>query len=71
MLLYKEIENMKDSISEKIQSNLISMDNTVDKLKQNIEYTDFKDKAKTAFPIALTSSILTLALYFLLTYFIK
>ena len=35
------------------------------KLKKNIEHTSFIDKAKTAFPIALTSSILTLALYFL------
>ena len=70
MLLYKEIENMKDSISEKIQFNLTSMDNTVDKLKQNIEYIDFKDKAKIAFPIALISSALTLSLYLLLAYFL-
>ena len=61
---------MKDSISEKIQFNLTSMDNTVDKLKQNIEYIDFKDKAKIAFPIALISSALTLSLYLLLAYFL-
>jgi hypothetical protein len=48
-----------------------NLNGAVNKLKKNIEHTSFIDKAKTAFPIALTSSILTLALYFLIQYFIK
>jgi len=47
-----------------------NLNGAVNKLKKNIEHTSFIDKAKTAFPIALTSSILTLALYFLTQYFI-
>lgn len=45
------------------------MDDVVNKLKKNIEYTDFKDKAKIAFPVALTSSVLTLLGYLLIKYF--
>lgn len=44
---------------------------SVDRLKKNIEYTDFKDKIKIALPISLTSSALTLLIYLLIGYFLK
>gem|GEM_PF-4739156 len=56
---------------EKMNGIFENLNGGVNKLKKNIEHTSFIDKAKTAFPIALTSSILTLALYFSIQYFIK
>ncbi|MBP6408738.1 MAG: hypothetical protein KA299_08330 [Fusobacteriaceae bacterium] len=45
------------------------MNTTVEKLKQTIEYTDFKEKVKIAFPIAFMSSLMTLTIYLLIQYF--
>lgn len=42
------------------------MNTTVQNLKHNIEYTDFKDKVKIALPIAVISSVITLAGYALI-----
>lgn len=47
----------------------VPLNRSVDKLRKNIEHTDFTDKVKTAFPIALTLSMLILALYLLINYF--
>ena len=45
------------------------MNTTVEKLKQTIEYTDFKEKSKIAFPIAFMASLMTLAVYAIIQYF--
>ena len=62
---------MSDNLIDKTNVIFENFKSAVNKLKKNIEHISFIDKAKTAFPIALTSSILTLALYFLIQYFIK
>lgn len=42
------------------------MDKTVENLRHNIKFTDFKDKAQAAVPIAVISSVITLAGYALI-----
>lgn len=46
-----------------------SLNETVDGLRKNVEYTDFTDKVKIAFPIALIASVLTLFGYSFINYF--
>jgi hypothetical protein len=70
-LLNQKVGNTSDNLIEKMNGIFENLNGAVNKLKKNIEHTSFIDKAKTAFPIALTSSILTLVLYFLIQYFIK
>lgn len=61
---------MNVDFNNKISHSFSQMDDVVNKLKKNISYTDFRDKVKIAFPIALLSSILTLLGYLLIQYFI-
>ena len=70
-LLNQEIGNMKDNLIKKTNELFENLNRSVNKLEKRIEHTDFKDKVKVAFPIALTSSMLTLSFHFLITYFIK
>lgn len=61
---------MNDKLENNINNSFSEMDKTINKLKKNIEHTDFKDKVKISFPIALMSSVLTLLGYLLIQYFI-
>ena len=70
-LLNQKVGNTSDNLIKKMNEIFENLNGSVNKLKKNIEDTSFMDKAKTAFPIALTSSILTLALYFIIQYFTK
>ena len=58
------------SLKKGINDTFSQMNTTVEKLKQTIEYTDFKEKVKIAFPIAFMSSLMTLAVYLLVQYFL-
>ena len=70
-LLNQKAGNTSDNLIKKMNEIFENLNGSVNKLKKNIEHTSFIDKTKTAFPIALTSSILTLSLYFIIQYFTK
>ena len=65
-LVNQEIEGLTGKFKKAINSTFLEMNNTVKKLSHNIEYTDFKDKMKIAFPIAVMASVITLAGYALI-----
>ena len=68
-LVNQEVTNVNKSLKKNINSTFSQMDTTVEKLKQTIEYTDFKEKTKIAFPIAFMASLMTLAVYAIIQYF--
>src|SRR5699024_4292610 len=68
-LVNQEVTNVNKSLKKAINSTFSQMDTTVEKLKQTIEYTDFKEKTKIAFPIAFMASLMTLAVYAIIQYF--
>ena len=69
-LLEQEIGNLKDELTSNIKQIFNKMHSQVDRLKQNIKYTEFKDKVATAFPIAVLASLFTLLLNWIISYFL-
>lgn len=66
--LNQGVEDLNSSLKGSIKNVFDEMDSTVHKLKSNIAYTEFKDKAANAFPIAVLASIFTLLLNWLLKF---
>lgn len=65
-LVNQEVANVNKSLKKGINSTFTEMDKTVENLRHNIKFTDFKDKAQTAVPIAVISSVITLGGYALI-----
>ena len=68
-IVNQEVGAVNKSLKKGINDTFSQMNTTVEKLKQTIEYTDFKEKVKIAFPIAFMSSLMTLTIYLLIQYF--
>lgn len=70
-LVNQEITNVNKNLKKGINQAFKEMNSSVNELEKNIRHTSFEDKLKTALPLAIIASIITLLGYFLINFLSK